>query len=118
MSTISSPYQSSEPPPRSSSGAAPAYLSLFPPKPQWLLDVMRSILCLRNLGRLIDAAEDVPRRKALRQLRDTGRLGVELAALWRDADVRPEEQGAVLQYMIHFHLCCRLPQVGVESPFY
>jgi hypothetical protein len=87
-------------------------------KPQWLLDVMRSILCLRNLGRLINAAEDVPRRKALRQLRDAGRLGVELAlpALWRDADVRPQEEGAVLQYMIHFHLCCRLPQVENALP--
>eukprot|EP01047_Picozoa_sp_COSAG01_P057250 COSAG01_NODE_6596_length_3588_cov_1.782459_3_plen_516_part_01 len=85
----------------------PALRELVVMKPQWLLNLMRDLVCRRNMRRLLMVlcfSEQV--RVALGELFNRGRLDADtlLPLLW--PEITDEAQCArLLQYMHHFELC-------------
>ena len=94
---------------------APGLRDLVVLQPQWLLNAMRDVLCSRT----IDACRKVARgatKKALRALRDCGRLEVDavLPALW--PQLPAAEHAVLFAYLARFDLCVPLKSgAGVEG---
>ena len=100
-------------------------------QPRWLLNHMRNLLCLRHLDDMAGEAEDGSEKAELLQLkdkvehssartvlcnlRDNGLLEPDAALpeLW--SDLSAEHRDSMLQYMVHFGLCSRVPGSETEA---
>ena len=105
-------------------------------QPAWLLNHMRNMLCLAHLPAMIEDSEDIdekrellelrammdqrigPLRSALLELRERGMLDADmvLPVIW--AELSETDRATMLQYMVHFALCCPLPTDETQKVCY
>ena len=84
-------------------------------QPQWLLNAMRDVLCSRTIDARRKSARGAA-KKALRALRDCGRLDVNavLPLLW--PALPPAERKALMAYLVRFDLCVPLKHMELALP--